>query len=506
MRGYLSLVLTGHVPYLRAAGREPAGEEALHETIALAIVPTLNALYDARDLGARPAVALAYSPVLLEQLADNVVQKHFAVWMERWLGERAADLSRWERTGQAHLAYLARFYLDWGQGILRSFTERYGRNPVAALRELCADGAAEPLSGAATHAYLPLLDRPVSLRAQLEAGALSVTRRLGRRPRGLWLPECGFAPEVEQAARGAGARYIIVDPASAAPASGLTHLRPRWVAPRRLAAFLRDVPLCEHAWSAELGYPGDPLYQAPRRDADSGLPLWRVGMGAAPELYDPYEAFRRAEDHAAHFAAVAAAELQAFAARHDRPGIAVVPLDADLLGRRWFEGPLWLRALLEQLADHPALALTTPSPYLRMYRPRQMVALHDGSWGPGGDHRAWMSRAAEPLRQALAATEGRLALTVRRHPNAHNDRERALTQALRELMLAQSSDWPLLVGQGMVEPLPRRAVQHLERCERLCAIAEAPELDGAARAYLDEVEELDNVFPELNYRVFLEES
>ena len=31
MNGYLALILTGHVPYLRAAGREPEGEDSLHE-------------------------------------------------------------------------------------------------------------------------------------------------------------------------------------------------------------------------------------------------------------------------------------------------------------------------------------------------------------------------------------------------------------------------------------------------------------------------------------------
>jgi 1,4-alpha-glucan branching enzyme len=503
MHGYLALALVAHVPYLRAAGREPLGEDALHETLASSIVPTLNVLFDARELGIRPAVALAYSPVLLEQLADNVIQKHFAVWMERWLDARAADLARWERGGLAHLAYLARFYLDWGQGVLRSFLTRYGRNPVAALRDLCADGTLEPLAGAATHAYLPLLERRRSLQAQLEAGALSVTRRLGRRPRGLWLPECGFAPPLAQAAQGAGARYIVVDPASAAAAPGLTHLRPRWVVPRRLVAVVRDADAAAHVWSADLGYPGDPLYRSPRRDGASGLSLWRHGTGAELELYDPYEAFRRAEDHAEHFVQVVAAELEAFGRSHDRPGLALVPLDADVLGRRWFEGPHWLNALLMRLGGHATVRLTTPSAYIRAYRPRQNVVLRDGSWGPGGDHRMWHGAGSTALLQAMAETEATLARVARRLPHVTGDRERALNQALRELLLAQGSDWPLLAGRGASEPIPPRVAQHLARCEQLCALAEQPELHADDIAYLDELEELDNAFPELNYRVFV---
>lgn len=497
MRGYLSLILTGHAPYLRAAGREPEGEDALHETIALAVVPTLNLLFDLRALGARPLAALAYSPILLDQLADPIVLKHVTVWARRRLDADQANLARWEAQGRSHHAYLARFALDQAQSTLASVEGRFGRNLAGALRDLCADGTLEPLAGAATHAYLPLLGRDESLRAQLEIGAMAVARCLGRRPRGVWLPECGYAPFVESAARSAGARYLIVDPSSLPPGTTVTHLRPRWLAPRRLAAFVRDTQASEHVMSTSLGYPGDPLYRAARRDVESDSPLWRVGAGA-DELYDPYEAFQRAAEHARHFADVIAAELAAFAEHHDRPGIAVVVLDADTLGRRWFEGPVWLRALLELLAEHPSISLTTPGAYLRTYRPRQSVALRDGSWGPGGDHRAWLGREAEPLRTRVAWAEDRLAAVARRFPDAHGERERLLNQALRELLLAQTSDWSL----GSSAPPDARPMVHLERCERLCTLAEADTLDQQALAYLELIEELDNPFPHLNYRVF----
>ncbi len=502
MNGYLALLLTGHVPYLRSAGRDPDGEDALHETIAHTLVPTLNVLFDLRELGLRFTVALAYSPLLLEQLNDIVVQKHFVVWMERWLERVAGELECWEQQDEAHRGYLGRFYLDWGQEILNSFVGRYGRNLVAALRELCADGTVEPLAGAATHAYLPLLGRAESLHAQLAIGTLNTTRLLARRPRGFWLPECGYSPAIEQQLLSNGTRYIIVDPSSVAAGAEITHLRPRWVASRRLATFVRDARATQQIWSPELGYADDPLYRALRRDARSGLALWRGG-GAAASLYDPYDAFRLAQEHAAHFSASITTALDSFHAQHDRPGIAVVPLDAELLGRRWFEGPTWLKAVIEAFVVHPTVALTAPSAYLRAYRPRQGVVLREGSWGAGGDHRTWGGRAAAALWQALHEAEERLATLVQRWPRVYGERERLLAQATRELLLAQSSDWPLLLNQGAPaeEPL-RRPAQHLRRCEQLCTLAEADVLSEADRAFLDQVEELDNPFPFLNYRVF----
>jgi 1,4-alpha-glucan branching enzyme len=502
MNGYLALILTGHVPYLRSGGRNPDGEDALHETIAHALVPSLNVLFDLRELGVRFTVALAYSPVLLEQLGDLVVQKHFVVWMERWLERISGELGRWEHEGEAHRGYLGRFYLDWGHEILNSFVGRYGRNLVGALRELCTDGTVEPLAGAATHAYLPLLGRAESLRAQLDIGTLNITRLLGSRPRGFWLPECGYSPAIEQQLRFNGTRYIVVDPSSVVAGAEISHLQPRWVATRRLATFVRDASAARQIWSPELGYADDPLYRSLRRDPRSGLGLWR-GAGSSLALYDPYDAFQLAKEHAAHFSASISAVLDAFHDRHGYPGIAVVPLDAELLGRRWFEGPAWLKGVIESFNTHPSVALAAPSAYLRAHRPHHSVQLGDGSWGEGGDHRAWGGRAASPLRQAISEAEERLAALVQRWPNAHGERERLLAQALRELLLAQASDWPLLLNQGAPaeEPL-RRPALHLRRCEQLCALVEAEKLSEADLAFLEQVEELDNPFPHLNYRVF----
>jgi 1,4-alpha-glucan branching enzyme len=502
--GYLAIVLTAHVPYVRSVGRRPDGEDLLHETIAYAIIPTLNTLFDLRDVGLHSRVAIAYSPVLLEQLADSIVQKHFTLWMEQWLENTTAEAQRCRQAGDEHHAYLARFYLDWGEGILHSFTDRYRRNLIAALRELCDDGIAEPLAGAATHAYLPLLGRSESVRAQLDVGTLTVTKRLGRRPRGLWLPECAYHPNLEQHIIANDTQYLIVDPSSIPGDVGASHLRPRWVAPRRLAAFIRDEVAAQQVWSFELGYPGDPLYLSPQRDVQANLAYWRNGAPAHPqlEMYDPYHAFRRAQEHADHFVTFAATELNTFRQQHDRPGIAVVPLDAELLGRRWFEGPAWLRAMLSKTVEHPAVDLTSIGAYLRTHRPRRRVTLREGSWGTN-DQRILLSHAALDLWQALHEMEEQLAVIAQQFPKVTGFRERALTQAMRELLLAQSSDWPLLLGQGETpEAVLEHPYRHLRHTNKLCQIIYQTEASDEDIALLDDLEERNNPFPDLNYRVF----
>ncbi len=500
MSGFLALVISAHVPYLRSAGPRPDGEDRLHEMIADVLIPLFNTLGDLRDLGAPVRVALACSPILLEQLADPVVQKHCMLWMDERLARARDDLARAERAGDQHRVYLARFYLDWEEGLQRSFVERYGRNLLVPLRALCAEGLVEPLSGAATHAYLPLM-RDEGLRAQLDIGSLSCTQRLGQRPPGLWLPECGYHPRLLPYLSACDARYVILDPTSL---NGDTpDARPRRLGTPHLAGFARDAALARQIWSPDLGYQGDPLFRSARRDPDSGFGYWRQGVRGDDEPYDPYHAFQRAREHAAHFARLLAAGLDHTPSPHEPPPIAVITCDASLMGGRWFEGITWLRALLEQTARHPALALTSPGDYLRSHPPRYSAPSRPGDWSEAGGAREWSGAATLPLWLTLQQAEERLAAAIRATTNTTEAQERALAQALREILLAQSSDWSLLLTRMLDSPEAlTRPLRHLQRCERLCDLVDLPWLTEEDLRFLDEVEELDNPFPNLNYRVF----
>jgi 1,4-alpha-glucan branching enzyme len=501
MAGFLSIILTAHVPYLRAFSRHPYGEDALHETIAFSLIPVLNTLSDLRESGSEAPIGLAFSPILLEQLSDHIVQKHFVGWMENWLEQRVNARVRWERQNDQHATYLAQFYVDYGRNILTSFSERYNRNLPAALRSLCS-GLTEPLAGAATHAYLPRLASSGSIHTQIQLGLMSITRHLGRMPNGLWLPECGYTTACLPAIRKSEVRYTIADPRSTAGVQ-VSHLRPRWAIPGRLQVLTNAEDMLALVYSPELGYPGDPIYRAPLRDPRSEIELWRNGSPNEPQaLYDPYDAYQRAEEHAKHFLSATMAELLAFEQTHDQPGIVVVPIDLELLGRYWFEGPIWLRSVLESAMQGEGPPLAAPSEYLRAYRSRQNITLQEGSWGIGSDHRTWDHPVAQTIRRAVAEAEERMADMVRTYPQADGEQERALNQALRELLLAQSSDWLILAGRGEPEAMTRTG-RHLGRFERMCRIAEAPigleQIDE-----ITEAEEQDNPFPFLNYRIFVE--
>jgi 1,4-alpha-glucan branching enzyme len=77
---------------------------------------------------------------------------------------------------------------------------------------------------------------------------------------------------------------------------------------------------------------------------------------------------------------------------------------------------------------------------------------------------------------------------------------RALKQAARELLLAQSSDWAFIMKTGTAVPYAaKRTREHLLRFRKLYNDIQRESIDIQ---WLSDVENKDNVFPELDYRIF----
>ena len=95
---------------------------------------------------------------------------------------------------------------------------------------------------------------------------------------------------------------------------------------------------------------------------------------------------------------------------------------------------------------------------------------------------------------------------------------RLLAQAARELLLAESSDWAFQIYQGTtVQYSTRRFESHIQRFNMLAEMLEAlqkptreqgrnaaakPELSADQLDLLSEIERRDNIFPEIDWRVY----
>ena len=84
------------------------------------------------------------------------------------------------------------------------------------------------------------------------------------------------------------------------------------------------------------------------------------------------------------------------------------------------------------------------------------------------------------------------------YPQVNGLLKRALNQALRELLLAQSSDWAFIMGTGTHTSYAlRRSKDHILRFLRLYEEIRANSIDAE---WLADIEYKDNIFPNIDYR------
>ncbi|HYM15684.1 MAG TPA: 1,4-alpha-glucan branching protein domain-containing protein [Dehalococcoidia bacterium] len=543
-QGAFTFVLHSHLPYARKAGRWPHGEEWLHEGAVDTYLPLLAALHDLAAEGVRYRLTISITPVLAEQLADADVLGHLDAYIDDLCDRAASDIARSERNGDDARADVARFYHGRFTWLRDQFRDRFGRDIVGALRWLQDNGYVEIATSAATHGYLPLLERDSSIYAQVRTGVRTYRRHFGRAPASFWLPECAYRaahedggvmrPGLEEflAAQritaffveshailggqplgkaagdaigpyGEPRRYTVPGPAGAP--THRTTFQPYWVARPQVAAIGRNVDTGLQVWSGEHGYPGDFVYREfHKKDDQSGLHYWRVtGARVAlgdKQLYGPAAAFDRARDHARHFAALVGDQVRAYRASSGRYGIVSAAYDTELLGHWWYEGVTWLQHVLRDLSRSDAVDMTGAAQFVREHPPEDVVTLPESSWGRLGTHVTWLNDDTAWMWPVVRAAERRMEQLVAGHGAASGDAGAALAQLGRELLLLQSSDWPFLVTTGQAREYAEQRFR--AHADRFGVLADAVDAGRVDRRQLDEIAELDKLFPDLDIADF----
>jgi 1,4-alpha-glucan branching enzyme len=523
--GRLAFVLHAHLPFVRHPAHEDFLEERwLYEAITETYIPLLETL-DALDRDRVPVrLTISLSPPLLAMLSDPLLRGRYLRHLDR-LVELGEKEERRTRLGDPRFHRLAEMYLGRFYRARAVFLDEWQRDLVGAFRAYHERGLVEVITSAATHAYLPLVGvAPGVVRAQIEVALAEYRRFFGRPPEGFWLPECAYEPGLDHELARAGLRYFFVD------THGIAHAAPRPVygvyAPvvcdSGVAAFGRDPDSAKQVWSAEEGYPGDFWYRDFYRDigfdldydyvrpylppsgqrVHTGLKYHRItGKTDDKEPYEPERAREQAQSHAQHFVDCRVRQVEWLARSMDRPPIVVCPYDAELFGHWWFEGPLWLELVLRRLAATSSLAAVTPADDLAHHPRVQRATPAASSWGWKGYHEVWLSDRNDWIYRHLHAATEQLRGLCRAYPSAEERTRRALTQALRELMLAQASDWAFMMArETTAQYARRRTTDHLLRCQRLCREVERDDVDDLRLATL---EEADNIFPGLDYRTLL---
>ena len=491
--GSFCLVLHSHLPWLPHHGTWPVGEEWLYQAWAHSYLPVVDLLRRFADEGRRDVLTLGVTPILAAQLDNPYALRAFHEWLGTWQLRAQYAAVRWRGADPLLRALAAEEYrtAEWA---IEEFETRWQHGFSPTLRSLVDSEVIELLGGPATHPFQPLLREPVRT-FELDTGLADTELRIGHRPRGIWAPECGFAPGMERDYAAAGVRRFLVD----GPAlRGDTHAA-RPVGDSSVVCFGRDLEVTYRVWSPRAGYPGHAAYRDFHTfDHPSGLKPSRVTGKQVPteakQPYDPALAAAAVRRHAKDFVDVVVARLRSLRARHGGPALVVAAYDTELYGHWWHEGPAWLDAVLRALPE-AGVEVTT----LRRALERHVAApvrLPASSWGSGKNWQVWDGEQVGDLVEAGAAVQEEL-LGL---PAPGLTRDLALDQAVREALLALSSDWAFMVTKdSAADYARRRAKVHGERFAELASLLRSGHRARAV-ARAEELRAQDGPFGHLDAR------
>ncbi len=501
MKGYFSLVLHTHMPYVRRNGSFPVGEPWLYQAMSDTYLPLLGMLSQLEDEGLKSCMAISVTPVLAQQLDDRYVKERFIEYLKVMAEHAADDVRDFEYFDDRKRGILAEAYREGYKRKLLAYLAIDG-DLLGALASFERSGLVETVASSATHAFLPGLADERSVRDQVALGIRSHRRRFGVQPAGFWLPECGYRRGVEELLEAEGVRYVLVDPTAL---GGLPPDRAYRVGSSGVAALARSDRAHRNVWDEGLGYPADARYLDSTKYYDgSGLLYWKVtGQGVSIEdkaVYEEAPAQVTALDHARHFIDEVEDELGSSHHRVGRAGekpLVLASYDTELFGHAWREGVYWLEVTLRSLASCSGVRMTVPSAYLDENPPSASAELEQTTWGAGKDDSTWLNPETRWMWEELGATQARMLDLVGR-PRGSRLEARALDQAQRELLLLESSDWPYMVAKDRAKEYSiERFKTHLERFREVAGALERGELKEE-EPRLSEIEEVDNLFSPLD--------
>ena len=505
--GTFTLILHSHLPYVIAHGRWPHGMDWLNEAAAETYLPLLNVFNRLVQEGIQPRSVVGITPILMEQLASEEFKKEFETYLETKIEAAVADKEQFAQWENKHLGRVADMWRDFYSNILEDFRVKYNKDILGGFVQLQNQGAIEIITSAATHGYLPLLGEDRCVEAQIKCGTDVYERHCGRKPAGIWLPECAYRPGymwkppveseikpykrkgLEEVLFDNQLKYFVVDShlldgsrTIGAYIDRFEALKKLWAQfekenvpvkvdekkspynvylvgsgekSKNVAILTRDSKTGLQVWSGEWGYPGDGNYlDFHKKHFPGGHRYWKVTSATADLAdkleYNPDDIEGRLEENASHFVDLIYRTLSEHKEDTGESGVLAAPFDTELFGHWWFEGTEWLYLVLKKISQIPQIKLSTGSEVLEEHPPKNIISIPEGSWGEGGFHWIWFNENTRWTWKHVYEAEKKFVDLIDSHrqqwQNGDSDFQRILKQAARELLLLESSDWQFLIS------------------------------------------------------------
>jgi predicted glycosyl hydrolase (DUF1957 family) len=461
--GKLILHLHAHLPFIERRINygttgywEPAGypEEWYHEALRETYIPLVIMMDRLLEEGVDFKLSLDLSPPLIAMMQSPLLQEEFFQYIEGMVSLARAEVERTKRQAP-HYTHTAWMHLDTFLRCKEAFLS-YGCDLTRAFKKFQDLGKLEISTCAATHALLPFWTMyPEAVRGQVAVAVQDYERVFGRRPNGIWLPECAYVPGIEKFLEEQGVRYFFSEARTVLDADSRVEFgahAPVFVRGSNVAVFPRDPETGKQVWSGEEGYPGDPDYlEFHIRGGPLKYNRITDRRGGWKQPYNREWALNKAASHAQHFLESRNFRFGYIRQWFWKKPLVSAPYDAELFGHHWYEGIDFIYFLLKKLYhDQNQTELTTPSHYLAEYPTNQEVWPCVSSWGDKSTFDKWMYGSVTWMyRHGHEAVEEMVRMASHARDQGVSEMGgRVLAQAARELLLAQNSDVAFVISNG----------------------------------------------------------
>lgn len=526
IKGYVSIVLHSHMPFVRHPEAEDALEERwLFEAMCECYLPLIDVYDNLIKDGVKFKLTMSITPPLMEMLEDDYLNKRFSKYMGGLIELSEKEIKRTKDNKQLNID--AEFYHERFTKLFNIY-KNYNYNIMNAFRKFDKVGCLEIITCSATHALLPLLMiNPEAVKAQLAIGVESYIKHMGHAPKGIWLPECAYTYNLDYYLKQLGIRYFICESVGVLDASP----RPKYgtytpiATPSGVCAFGRDMESSYQVWSNFMGYPGDFDYREFYRDIgyeapmeyiapyinqngiriDTGIKYYRItGKTENKDYYHRDWAMNKVKMHAGHFSSSRDKQIEYASSHMDAQPMIVCPYDAELFGHWWFEGPDFINEFIRKSAEkNHVYKLISPSDYLDKNPVVQCSSPSPSTWGENSDFSVWLNPSNQWIYKDLHRREKMMIDIAKKYKKPGRLKKEALNQLARELVLAESSDWPFIIKNNTtVDYAVRRIKSHIGRFDKLYDEIINNNID---RKFLEDIRSMDNIFKHMDYRVYTKE-
>jgi 1,4-alpha-glucan branching enzyme len=511
----ISLVLNAHAPWVRSS----CFEEQFFESVSETYLPLLET-FDRLDADHVPFhLGIVLSPSLCYLLSDEGVLQKYTASVNRRLEFGYREIGR--TAALPAINRLARQYYEEAIDRQALFIGRYEKSILNVLERYQEKGNVELIGTAATAAFLPFyISYPEAVQAQIETATAAYQRFFGKCPIGFWLPELGFAPELDRFLRAYNFGYMICEShalvlGNPPPAKG-TFFPVK--TPAGVLVMARDFYADKNITGEGAAFSHTGCYRDNARDVgyelsrealetflgerrgrrcSTGYKYWTRDK----QVYEAETAKEDAQRQAGAFLKTLVAHLSEVSSYMNETPVSLCAYDADVFGRCWYEGPAFIEALFREAAAG-GIQCASPGEYLYDQDVSHIQTLTPAfsSAGVNGYAETWLGSSNDWVYRHMIRAVERMTELAERFPNESGIKERALNQAAREMLLSQDSTWPAALYRQESPECARKQIE--DSLRNFTTIYESLGSGHISTDWLTRLERSHRVFPAINYRTF----